>query len=65
LYGDCLPTIATAGAADSFRAEQLVFSPVLFMLAHPRRSEQRPEGRPPRKDRDSRHIDVIAIVKVT
>src|SRR5881392_2057409 len=28
LYGDCLPTGATAGAADSFRAGQLVFSPV-------------------------------------
>ncbi|QFZ76790.1 hypothetical protein GFH48_29140 [Streptomyces fagopyri] len=23
LFGDCLPTIATAGAADSFRAESL------------------------------------------
>ncbi|GGV91051.1 hypothetical protein GCM10010228_80720 [Streptomyces massasporeus] len=32
LYGDCLPTVATGGAADSFRAGRR--SRLLFMLAH-------------------------------
>ncbi|AZQ34233.1 hypothetical protein EJ357_12675 [Streptomyces cyaneochromogenes] len=27
LYGDCLPTVATIGAADSFRAGRLSFGP--------------------------------------
>ncbi|MBW5424976.1 hypothetical protein GKQ77_26020 [Streptomyces sp. BG9H] len=27
LYGDCLPTVATGGAADSFRAERLRLTP--------------------------------------
>ncbi|GHE88944.1 hypothetical protein GCM10014715_51910 [Streptomyces spiralis] len=37
LYGDCLPTSATGKAADSFRAEHMLFllsMLVLFMLAH-------------------------------
>ncbi|GHG03399.1 hypothetical protein GCM10018791_14220 [Streptomyces zaomyceticus] len=32
VYGDCLPTVATDGAPDSFRAECGSSS---FMLAHP------------------------------
>ncbi|GKQ37993.1 hypothetical protein ALMP_45270 [Streptomyces sp. A012304] len=37
LYGDCLPTVRTGGAADSFRAEDRVSTSFLFlpfMLAH-------------------------------
>ncbi|OQR64352.1 hypothetical protein B6E66_09470 [Streptomyces maremycinicus] len=48
LYGDCLPTSSTAGAADSFRAEESCFHFFLFlpfMLAHVRSGEQRPPDR--------------------
>ncbi|QDN57117.1 hypothetical protein FNV62_17005 [Streptomyces sp. RLB3-17] len=36
LYGDCLPTIATAGAADSFRAESLPFRGLSVLASHAR-----------------------------
>ncbi|AZS87731.1 hypothetical protein ELQ87_28525 [Streptomyces griseoviridis] len=47
LYGDCLPTWSTVGAADSFRAEHRSLRSAClfgchFMLAHTRGSEQRP-----------------------
>ncbi|QMV06524.1 hypothetical protein GJU35_13120 [Streptomyces lincolnensis] len=60
LYGDCLPTCATVGAADSFRAA-LVFSPV------PSCSHTRGEANSDRRRalRDSRHIDAMTVVKVT
>ncbi|GHD52662.1 hypothetical protein GCM10010317_034380 [Streptomyces mirabilis] len=64
LYGDCLPTIATAGAADSFRAESLPFRGLPFsppMLAHAPESGQRPVD----NLRDSRHIDTMGIVNMT
>ncbi|GAB7107874.1 hypothetical protein JCM4814A_61880 [Streptomyces phaeofaciens JCM 4814] len=64
LYGDCLPTVATDGAADSFRAGHFSFA-CLFMLAHRRRSEQRPSGSAEAPFRDSCHIDAMTIVKVT
>ncbi|MYS50135.1 hypothetical protein GTW46_08660 [Streptomyces sp. SID6013] len=34
LYGDCLPTVSTDGAADSFRARPSLCLGVPFMLAH-------------------------------
>ncbi|GAA3995817.1 hypothetical protein GCM10022232_35410 [Streptomyces plumbiresistens] len=63
LYGDCLPTVATVGAADSFRAGHFFR---LFLHARtpaPKRTAT-PVG-PERRIRDSRHIDVMTIVKVT
>ncbi|MYY86445.1 hypothetical protein GT044_35255 [Streptomyces sp. SID335] len=33
LYGDCLPTVATGGAADSFRAERLRLTPSCSHMA--------------------------------
>ncbi|QCB22233.1 hypothetical protein EF913_25285 [Streptomyces sp. WAC04189] len=60
LYGDCLPTVPTDGAAYSFRAGAVSFSSARpFMLAHAPGSGQR------LGDRDSRHTDTMGIVKVT
>ncbi|GHB59829.1 hypothetical protein GCM10010377_58600 [Streptomyces viridiviolaceus] len=60
LYGDCLPTVATGGTADSFRVGPGSFSPACsFMLAHgPERGQRLGH-------RDSRHIDTMSIVKLT
>ncbi|TPQ17434.1 hypothetical protein FGD71_036485 [Streptomyces sporangiiformans] len=48
LYGDCLPTGATDGAADSFRAEHVSFGSrfSLLMLAHAIASGKRPVDNP-------------------
>ncbi|POX57601.1 hypothetical protein C3492_42545 [Streptomyces sp. Ru62] len=64
LYGDCLPTSATGASADSFRAghSRCRVFPSDFMLAHGPRRRQRPVEGP---ERDSRHMDAMAIVKVT
>jgi hypothetical protein len=48
LYGDCLPTGVTGGAADSFRASPGFLLGVLFMLAH-----ASPGGQRPAADRDT------------
>ncbi|GGJ47455.1 hypothetical protein GCM10010121_068420 [Streptomyces brasiliensis] len=81
LYGDCLPTSATGGSADSFRAGP---SRCGFLLP-PSCSHMAPEGdsalwtsawapsvavsdRPGPSSgplRDSRHIDAIGIVNMT
>ncbi|OSZ59334.1 hypothetical protein OQI_16820 [Streptomyces pharetrae CZA14] len=43
LYGDCLPTVATGGAADSFRdGPESFLLGFFFMLAHARAGGQRP-----------------------
>ncbi|NDK28252.1 hypothetical protein FSY75_28120 [Streptomyces sp. TR1341] len=68
LYGDCLPTSATGASADSFRAGRHV---VAILLSAPSCSHTRakahsgPQGDPGRPDRDSRHMDTRAIVKLT
>ncbi|GGW42273.1 hypothetical protein GCM10010340_20210 [Streptomyces griseoloalbus] len=68
LYGDCLPTVATGGTADSFRAGR-VFSSAPSSCSHTTYgTETGPcgtfrEGIAAR--RDSRHTDAMAIVKVT
>ncbi|GAA2608156.1 hypothetical protein GCM10010424_70510 [Streptomyces lienomycini] len=60
LYGDCLPTVSTDGAADSFQDGPVSCpSAFLFMLAHA------PEGGQRLRHRDSRHTDTMRIVKVT
>ncbi|GHB13603.1 hypothetical protein GCM10010330_79380 [Streptomyces tendae] len=68
LYGDCLPTVSTDGAADSFRADRVFVLGAPFMLAHAPADGQGPvdDGRGPRLGhRDSRHTDTMSIVKVT
>ncbi|GGU90125.1 hypothetical protein GCM10010275_28560 [Streptomyces litmocidini] len=52
VYGDCLPTVATDGAPDSFRAE---WGLPPFMLAHPVQE----------RGRRIRHIDTMDIVHRT
>ncbi|MWA10638.1 hypothetical protein E5671_15850 [Streptomyces sp. BA2] len=46
LYGDCLPTVATGGAADSFRAECSVFRLSCDCLPLHARTCRREEQRP-------------------
>ncbi|THC53937.1 hypothetical protein E7X58_04900 [Streptomyces sp. A1499] len=62
LYGDCLPTVATGGAADSFRAERLRLTPSCSHTACRRTPGPWDPGI---TDRRMRHIDTMAIVKVT
>jgi hypothetical protein len=59
-----LPTGATGKAADSFRAGRR-FSGVFFMLAHAVASGKWLIGPSSPPHRDSRHIDVMTIVKLT
>ncbi|BDH04164.1 hypothetical protein HEK131_13910 [Streptomyces seoulensis] len=64
LYGDCFPTSATGAPAVSFRAGGPVW-PRSHFSSHARtRAVERAAGRVGR-GRDSRHMDVMAIVKVT
>ncbi|GGQ61016.1 hypothetical protein GCM10010261_07670 [Streptomyces pilosus] len=68
LYGDCLPTVATGGTADSFRAGR-VFSSPPSSCSHTRcGAETGCRGAPWEwigARRDSRHTDAMAVVKVT
>ncbi|QER88567.1 hypothetical protein F3L20_24360 [Streptomyces tendae] len=55
LYGDCLPTVATGGTADSFRAGRVISSPRSSCSHTPCGAETVPcrglagmNGRPPR-----------------
>ncbi|TGB16277.1 hypothetical protein E2651_00330 [Streptomyces sp. MZ04] len=59
LYGDCLPTVATVGAADSFRAERCVSRPSVPSCSH------MTSAGAPTRERRTRHIDTMAIVKLT
>ncbi|QHC29118.1 hypothetical protein GR129_10040 [Streptomyces sp. HF10] len=68
LYGDCLPTSATGASADSFRAGRHVvaISPTAPSCSHTRaKAHSGPWRDPGRPDRDSRHMDMMAIVKLT
>ncbi|RDD90212.1 hypothetical protein DVZ84_05735 [Streptomyces parvulus] len=51
LYGDCLPTVSTGGAADSFRAGPSLCPRRPFMLAHVPLGGQRPGARGAFRDR--------------
>ncbi|OSP43789.1 hypothetical protein B7767_08245 [Streptomyces sp. 13-12-16] len=63
LYGDCLPTVATGGTADSFRAGRVTSSPPSSCSHTPYEAETGPCG-PFRQcvgaHRDSRHMDAMA-----
>ncbi|GGW27277.1 hypothetical protein GCM10010350_08110 [Streptomyces galilaeus] len=68
LYGDCLPTVSTGGAADSFHGPGNFSSPVPS-CSHTRAAANSGPGRAveeaTRRRRDSCHIDAMTIVKVT
>ncbi|PIM72799.1 hypothetical protein CTU88_02870 [Streptomyces sp. JV178] len=66
LYGDCLPTSATAGVPDSFRPGRSGFPPRPSSCSHMARvvgTGRRTGVRSGR--RDSCHIDAMGIVNVT